>query len=166
MKFNINKVFSAANADEIEVGSIGCFANDLQTLSEKVNGDLVHKVTEIKPITSERRFVSDFNSKCVSDCSLFYLVEEPTKYHPYKNTDEMIKDFEERYSSYPNFDSRKNPLITISLLYIKHKEQKSKHLITDYFDTRVQLSDDNLSLEDLFEQYVYLDGSVIGIKEN
>lgn len=161
MEFDKSKIFTAVNADEIEIGSIGCFANDLQSLSERVTEGLVHKVTEIKPITSERRFVSDFNSRCVSDCSLFYLVEEPTKYRPYENTDEMIEDFKKRAKKHYNANFFKCPMF-YPFIWLKSKENGDKPLCTYFGVSNVLVGMKYFSLETLFKKYTYLDGSPCG----
>lgn len=73
MDFDIKKVYTTLNADEVKVGSKGYFADDLTALKEQVSsGELVQELAEVKNESNKFRFITE--DKCA--WQLFYLVEE------------------------------------------------------------------------------------------
>lgn len=84
-----------------------------------------------------------------------WIEEHTPKYVPFESVDELIECWG-KYSS-----------LTMPLIWIKHKENGNKHLITDYCkDNNISTSDEIFSLRELFEHFTFLDGSPIGkIKE-
>lgn len=85
-----------------------------------------------------------------------YRVKEEPKYRPYKDTEELINDFCERSGA-------KRSTMGEPFIWIRPKENKiSKHLITDICIDGVYLSSYYISLETLFKNYTYLDGSPCG----
>lgn len=73
MEFDINRVFTTVNADEVEVGSKGYFAdtyNDLMRQIIEVTD--IYELSEVLSADCQNRFKTGG-----LDYSLFYLVEEP-----------------------------------------------------------------------------------------
>ena len=90
-----------------------------------------------------------------------YRVKEEPKYRPYKDTEEMINDFCERFGvKRTNFGE--------PFIWVKAKTGQQKSLITDYDNARnlADLSYTSLTLTELFEQFTYLNDSLIGKLEN
>lgn len=158
MTFDKNRVFTALNADEVKIGSMGVFADTIAELKRKVEHPMIFKVTEILPENKNCRFITDGMVY-----SFFYLIEElpKEKYRPYENTDEMIEDFANRAT-----DNSYIPLKMVSpIIWVKRKGENGKHLITDFLTTMVNTSRDIVFLEDLFKDFTYLDGTPCGKKE-
>lgn len=80
------------------------------------------------------------------------------EYRPYKNTDEMIKDFTECFEIFGSD-------ISLPLIWVKHKRGNCRQLIVCLNEDRVVLSDRGEDMQGLFENYTYLDGSPIGKKQ-
>ena len=161
MEFQKENVYTALNADEVKVGSKGYFADKLETLRAFVSENEVPRtLVEVLGEEYERRFDEGGNP-----WNLFYLVEEPEEetYRPYETTDEMIEDFKERAKAYgANFF--KCPMFNPTI-WVKDKKSNSKYLISAFGETNVYLSSiDEYSLELLFEDFTYLDGSPCGKK--
>lgn len=83
--------------------------------------------------------------------------KEPT-YRPYKDTDEMIADYKERFniSNVPDF--------CMPLIWVKHKNGALvyRRLISAFTDACVGFYDISMSVRELFDGYTYLDGSPCG----
>lgn len=78
MEFDKNKVYTALNADEVKVGSIGFFADTLQELEDRVKNEtplLIVQSINNKDYTC--RFHSGDGNGIWGIWELFYLVEEP-----------------------------------------------------------------------------------------
>ena len=172
MEFDKNKVYTAANADEVKVGSKGFVADSLYELRTKVKaGEDRYSIVEIVCINDETK-----NTRfCIENDGpesfhLFYLVEEPKekKFRPYKNTDEMVEDFKKRYNSYGGWSGKNNPMYS-PLIWIKKGTVKNSYLITRFSEKKVtfilECSIYSMPLYALFEDYTYLDGSPCGIEE-
>lgn len=93
MKFDKNKVYTAANADSLKTGSMGYHADNLEALKRRVSSEVNDEygmLTEILDEGCSYRFrIND-----IMDKALFYLVEEPAKkeYRSYKGDEKMTKD--------------------------------------------------------------------------
>lgn len=75
MNFDIKKVYTSVNADEVKVGSIGYYADTLWDLKDAVEKDKCKDIlTQVHEDTHSHRF--SFGSKYIA-WNLFYLVEEP-----------------------------------------------------------------------------------------
>lgn len=160
MTFDKNKVYTALNADEVKVGSKGYFADSLEDLRAFVSED-DDPCTLFEVLGEEygRRFDEGGNP-----WNLFYLVEEPAedKYRPYETTDEMIEDFKERAKAY-GANPFKCPMFNSSI-WVKDKKTDCKSLITDSSKDMVFFSDTRFTTEELFDKYIYLDGTPCGKK--
>lgn len=73
MEFDINRVFTTVNADEVKPGSIGYFADFYNELKRKVReGDDIRELTFVHSAD----YISRFRSKKLV-YGLFYLIEGP-----------------------------------------------------------------------------------------
>lgn len=162
MEFDKSRIYTAVNADEVKLGSIGYFADNIHSLQQAVQYNekrYFGKVEVIRDNCTGFRFVID-SDICFS---LFYLVEEPgeKKFRPYKDVDEMVEDFVKRFNV--NVQPYEMPLI-----WIKTEDADKKYLIVR-FASAVTICHNvevyTLTLEDLAEGYTYLDGSPCGIEE-
>lgn len=99
--------------------------------------------------------------KCtVTPCTgvVFKKVEKEPRYRPYKDTEEMIADYKER------FMVGKIPDFCMPLIWLTHKADMNpfRVLITSYEKQFVCFFDVVRPMEELFNYYTYLDGSPCG----
>lgn len=81
-------------------------------------------------------------------------LKKPT-YRPYKDTDEMIADYKERF----NIDV---PCYAKPLIWVEWKDGNITKFINAFRETRVTIEEHTVSLDYMYEVYVYLDGSPVG----
>lgn len=160
MQLDKSRVHTALNADEVKIGSMGFFADDIYNLRDVIENkdkSFFGKITEIKKPSEIYRFVKLDADGSSLEYNLFYLVSEPKeekKYRPYKDTEEMIEDFKERYNS--RFDGHSQ------MPFIWVKDWGEKSLIISFGKDWVDTGSDIYHLNDLFEKFTYLDGSPCG----
>lgn len=78
---------------------------------------------------------------------------------PYKDTDEMIDDYKVKHNIVNNED-------VMPLIWVKRKANGRKLLIIAFDEDDVGIADVGWKpMQDLFDDYEYLDGSPIGVKE-
>lgn len=164
MKFDKSRIYTMVNADEVKLGSVGYFADNIYSLQQAVQHGNIDtgyfgKVVDIKDIGTGFRFVAD-NGTCFS---LFYLVEEPGKeeFRPYKDVDEMVEDFVKRFNV--NVQPYEMPLI-----WVKTEDADKKYLIVRFASAVTICHNTEVytpTFEDLAEAYTYLDGSPCRIEE-
>ena len=162
MEFDKSRIYTMVNVDEVKLGSVGYFADNIYSLQQAVQYNekgYFGKVEDIKDNYTGFRFVAD-NGACFS---LFYLVEEPGKeeFRPYKDVDEMVEDFVKRFNV--NVQPYEMPLI-----WIKTEDADKKYLIVRFASAVTICHNTEVytpTFEDLAEAYTYLDGSPCGIKE-
>lgn len=171
MEFDKTKVYTAQNADEIKTGSKGYLADNIAELQRCVFYEDKDYFFTIKGILSEDenyRFLADNYSGNEVSWNLFYLVEEPkeNKCRPYKDIAELKQDFSGRYNSNTDWNGKVNPMYN-PLIWVKSKRTGNQRLITvlNSDNNCVRLSSISVELRELFEDYVYLDGSPCGIEE-
>ena len=91
-----------------------------------------------------------------------YRIKPTEEYRPYSSTDEMIAEYMNRFKV--TVYTHRLPLI-----WVKTKDTGTQNLITAFDNTVggscVFVQDTWKSLADLFEDYEYLDGTPIGVKE-
>lgn len=162
MKFDINKIYTAVNADEIKVGSIGIFADAFDDLRRALyNNYNGHKgsIREIRTDNYRDRFVS--NEVMQKASTLFYLLEEPKeeKCRPYRNIDNFITDYCDKKGV-------EIPSLEYPIIWLKDVNANIARMITEYcpLDNTVRTGDYWSNLQELLENYTYLDGSRCGIK--
>lgn len=92
-----------------------------------------------------------------SDNSKYEKVEEK-KYRPFEDTTELMLHYSKHFNvDYPPFYE--------PIIWVKRKDNDSRFLITGYDELDVFLEGCYQDLNDLYEQYVFLDGSCIGKEE-
>ena len=155
MEFDKSRIYTAVNADELQVGSKCIFADTVQDLRKKVQGgysagdcaeDYFSCLAEKYEDDRVERFVSDCD-----DAYLYaYLIEPPTekKYKPFESGEEAMKAIKEHGG-------------WIKIL-------GSYWLVTGYDmgeDTNkpVQIANNWISLDRLFQDYVFDDDSPCGV---
>lgn len=81
MEFDINRVYTAVNADEVKVGSKVICANTIKDLKRKVAENEITEIKGIKDDCYENRFSAWFDDDLLDDdllgYALAYLVSEP-----------------------------------------------------------------------------------------
>lgn len=162
MEFDKSRIYTVVNADEVKLGSIGHFADNIYSLQKAVQYNekrYFGKVEDIKDNCTGFRFVAD-SGACFS---LFYLVEEPgeKKFRPYKDVDEMVEDFKKRFNV-------NVPPYAMPLIWIKTEDADKKYLIVRFASAMTICHNTEVytpTFEDLAEAYTYLDGSPCGIEE-
>lgn len=87
------------------------------------------------------------------DGIIFKKVKKKPSYRPYKDTDELIADCESRFNKISAANSM--PLIWVM-------NDKVKAIITDYAKYAVSVFGAFHSLETLYKEFTYLDGSPCG----
>lgn len=97
---------------------------------------------------------------CTGGSFSFTKVQKEPTYRPYKDTDEMIQDWKERFmvDEIPDF--------CMPMIWVKDKPNflttVGTHLIVEIFECVVRLSNSVVALQNLFDNYTYLDGSPCG----
>lgn len=164
MKFDESKVYTALNADEIKVGSKGYFADSIGLLKECVTREKKAYYGKIESIYHEA-IAARFSIENDGSYIFFYLIEEEPqekKLRPYRDTDEMIEDFERRL----NITPQKHCPPTI---WIKKTVTGVKYLVVrigfDEITIVYDCSAHTLDVSELVDIYTYLDGSPCGIEE-
>lgn len=80
MEFDISRVYTAVNADELKVGSKVICADDLADLKIKVETDSCEKeLSSIEAEESQYRFKVNGTTSYTTSYALAYLVSEPEK---------------------------------------------------------------------------------------
>ena len=89
---------------------------------------------------------------------LDYRIKPESTYRPYKDTEEMIEDFKKRFNV-------EVPPHAMPMIWVEYKTLKERKLITGFKDKVVVIIASVWGMDDLFEDYTYLDGSPCGMKE-
>lgn len=162
MEFDKSKIYTSVNADEVKIGSKGYVGDSIDELKRSVERNSVCCLEAIKPSNNAYRFFA-----ANSEYLLFYLVEEPKEktYRPYKDTDEMIEDFLERYNSHNGNVNLHNPLIWVKEKLVAGRSYTAaKYLIVsfEFLNIRVSKVPNSYTMGDLFEHFEYLDDTPCG----
>lgn len=86
-----------------------------------------------------------------------YRIKPTEEYRPYESTDEMIDDYVTMYEL--GIFAH-----TLPKIWVKHKTSGCRQLIIGFCKDDVELSDCWVDMQDLFDDYEYLDGTKIGKK--
>ena len=175
MEFYLDKVFVSLSADDVKIGSKGYCADSLVKLKTMVENEDELAYGEVTRI-HDKHCLYRFRIDNIIDKAFFYLVEEFTenKFRPYKDTDEMIEDFKKRYNSYGGWSGKDNPMYN-PMIWIKSKATGFRHLVTDYGDNDkcghcnkicIWVGTLPIMFKELYEDYIYLDGTPCGIEED
>lgn len=99
------------------------------------------------------------------DISNNYRVKPELEYIPFNSVQELIDAWEKKCPGNIN-----RPDVTMPLIWIKNKEKNRVYLITDFlfekcYGCDVGTEEEDLELSNLFKDYTFLDGSIIGKKK-
>lgn len=160
MEFDKSRIYTMINADEIKPGDIGYFADDLYSLQQTVqyeDKEYYGQVIHIRDNKTAFRFASNRNMCFV----LFYPVEEPEKrkFHPFKNTDDLMTEFCKR--------SGKLPLATIDppAIYFKNKQSGKSYIMSAFDYYSVKICHETYDMTGLFNNFTFTDDLPCGIEE-
>ncbi|MFC2478747.1 MAG: hypothetical protein ACFNQG_06940 [Treponema socranskii subsp. buccale] len=145
MKFDKNRVYSVANADDLQIGSECIFADTLYDLQQYVQED--SHIDELVRVRNSKENLR-FEGKNWVHYVLAYLIEPPAekKYKPFESVEEAMKAIK----AHGGWISRKNT--TMNWLVIK------------YSCLTLMTSNDIIGVETLFENYEFSDdGSPCGV---
>lgn len=88
-----------------------------------------------------------------------YRIKPTEEYRPYSSCDEMIDDYKHRLAFVtPN-------IVDLPLIWVKQKTDSHRYLVTTFGKDEVKLSNFRVTMKELFDDFIYLDGSIIGVKE-
>lgn len=181
MEFDLTKVYTAVNADDLKPGDKVLVADDIHRLKQLFNFDDGKDVVELKnilPDTEEARFrvlskqQGAFEYKYL-DFSLAYLIEHvPEKKHrPFKDIQELL-DVYDRKVGIPMLKRKgyKTPFLTREYIWIKSNGTNGEHLITgfeqdDDGEDCVVCNGTHIPLCVLDLNFTFLDGSPCGVEE-
>ena len=146
MKFDKAKVYTALNADELEIGSKCIFANTIQGLRKGVQDEdaetYVEILTDVYDDDSVERFV-------VGNCTYLYayLIEPPTKpnYRPFKNVAEAMTAIKEHGG------------------WVQNCSSGNQYIVLAKFYDNLLFWRERVSMEAFLQEYVFADdGSPCG----
>lgn len=101
----------------------------------------------------------DFNTK--NECDRW---EAEKHYRPFRDTDELIKVWEEKTGATPYWG--KGADLVMPHIWVRHKKVGSRALITDFVDDwSVIVGNEGNGLRALLNNYTFLDGSTCGVEE-
>ena len=133
MTFDKSKVYTAVNADELQVGSWCAFADTLAILKENVEQEYAEEIVDIKDEREEDRFVLSNGNKY----SLVYLLGFPTdpKYKPFSNI-EKAREIISKHGGWV----RNIKLVLIILLQIMIEKSTKEIKMTLYWKVLVYIN--------------------------
>ena len=150
MEFDKNRIYTAVNANELQIGSKCIFADTIQNLKTRIKVECISTLVEIYEENEKERFVG---SDGVVEASylLAYLIEPPAepKYKPFSNM-ENLKKSAVKYKG-----------------FIKTKQGVQEGIIIGIsFDYKAIIKTrwgvNYLTFEQLFESYTFDDGTPCG----
>lgn len=153
-EFDESKVINVLHTDKAVIGKKYWFADHILSLKtvveESIKDNNLYKLTGIDEI-SHYCFESDNES----EWEFIYPYEEPPKSsRPYENTEELVNDFCERFHyTYQKSDS-------LPLIWFEWRE--AKWLIGGIAETIVFSDGNKFTMQYLFDNCNYLDGSPMG----
>lgn len=147
MEFDKSRVYTALNADELEIGSRCFFADTIQDLRQKVqdeDGEIcVGILTNLYGDDNVERFVAGCFTYIYA-----YLIELPSepKYKPFENVEEAMKAIKAHGG------------------WIKYNVSASYSLVIEYGSGSIYINEKCIYMQDLFDNYVFADdGSPCGV---
>lgn len=166
MIFDKTKVYTAVNADELKVGDKVYIADNLYDLKYDVENDCnLAVIVDIYDCTFNERFKIKFccneNPDCYAEYSLAYLVEraKEEKWRPFKDIQELIDAWKDK----TGVTARAN---TMPLIWLRYKKDNHKRCMTSFYDDNTVVTGGSFqTMEDLFNEFEFLDGTPCGVKE-
>ncbi|UTC77577.1 hypothetical protein E4O04_06000 [Treponema sp. OMZ 799] len=139
MEFDKLRVYTALNADELQIGSKCIFADAVGNLQDKVenNNEVSMELALIKPTDRPSRFEAENGNWYL----LAYLIEPPAepKYKPFKDIDKAMEAIKKHGG------------------WIKKKSNRYQYIVIAKSSTSLRLSDGWFTLEAIFYDYVFAD---------
>ena len=144
MDFDKSRVYTAVNADELQIGSKCIFADTVRGLRRKVeeDTDCVETFYRLYNNGCDDSFVGNDCAYCYA-----YLIEPPAepKYKPFKDIDKAIEAIKKHGG------------------WIKKKSNRYQYIVIAKSSTSLRLYDGWFTLEAIFYDYVFADdGSPCG----
>lgn len=129
--------------------------NDCYSYISDPNNVFDHKVLKKIDARYSSPFFAEYNNANWGSTFIREVIEEKPKYRPYKDTEEMVEDFCERFG-------RLKPATTMPFVWIENKLSKRVFMITGFGSSGVDIFCASLEWKELFDHYTYLDGSPVG----
>ena len=144
MEFDKSRVYTALNADELQIGSKCIFADTVKGLRRRVEEDTncVETFYRLHNKGGDDLFVGNNYAYCYA-----YLIEPPAepKYKPFESIDKAMEAIKKHGG------------------WVKWKDDDIQGLVVGKSDDRVKILQDWVLPEELFEGYVFADdGSPCG----
>ena len=144
MEFNKNRIYTAVNADELQIGSRCFFSDTVRGLRRKVeeDTDCVETFYRLYNNGVDDLFVGNNYAYCYA-----YLIEPPAepKYKPFESIDKAMEAIKKHGG------------------WVKWKDDDIQGLVVGKSDDRVKILQDWVLPEELFEGYIFADdGSPCG----
>lgn len=164
MEYDKSRVYTGLTADEVYVGSKGYFGDCLASIKRQLQANLdPEELVHVDNENSRDRFI--VNRDGIMAYALFYKIEDSVKdaYRPYETQEELVNDFKARVKAY-GAGFQKCPMFN-PLIWIQNEEDGQMYSITGFADDCVKLPGNNyIAFSELFKNWTYLDGSVVGLK--
>ena len=148
MMFDKSRVYTAVNADELQIGSKVILSNVLSKLKEAVEVEKEEAIQTLAIIRGENEVLRFVGDKYHSGYTLAYLIEPPTekKYKPFESVEEAMEAIKAHGG------------------WIKYKLSASYSLVIAYGSGSIYINEKCIYMKDLFDDYVFADdGSPCGV---
>ena len=148
MEFDKSRVYTAVNADELQIGSKVILGNTLSELKEAVEVEKEEAIQNLAIIHGEDIMLRFTGDKYHSGYTLAYLIEPPAekKYKPFGSVEEAMKAIKAHGG------------------WIKHMGDKRCSLILAYDKEAISTDESCMNMQELFVDYVFDDdGSPCGV---
>ena len=148
MEFDKSRVYTAVNADELQIGSKVILGNTLSELKEAVEVEKEEAIQNLAIIHGEDIMLRFTGDKYHSGYTLAYLIEPPAKpkYKPFESVEKAMKAIKEHGG------------------WIKHMGDKRCSLILAYDKEAISTDESCMNMQELFDDYVFADdGSPCGV---
>lgn len=146
MEFDKSRVYTALNADELPIGSKCIFADTIQDLRQKVQGEEAKTYAETLTNLYDDASVERFAAGCFTHIYA-YLIEPPTepKYEPFESIEAAMKAIKAHGG------------------WVRDTMRNRCYAIVAYDEATVETVQDAFGVDALFDSYVFADdGSPCG----
>ena len=142
MEFDKSRVYTALNADELQIGSKVILGNTLSELKEAVEVEKEEAIQNLAIIHGEDIMLQFTGDKYHSGYTLAYLIEPPKepKYRPFEDADEAVR------------------VITAHGGWIKNKDSAQQFIVIVKDQNLVTLSNGGIfDQQELFQYFCFAD---------